>query len=284
MPASCGYYGELTVSDIKDYYSLLGLDREASGASIKLAYRRLARENHPDLVQHLGNEALEQAASLMSAINEAYRVLSNSRLRREYDATLAQGLRVPPLAPSVAEDLEPASTPVAVPARRRARPSSEVMATVVGGFSKRLHQDLMGRPPGFKWSTVQLEGFDWGVSASFWTAQYLVALRGLAVADPESATKFTNYCNVAMARSNHALKRTYYLFFLAFQKTNDAPSVAALLRRFCGNANGQRTPGPACIAFTDAVRAKSLLCGVRPDDSRYQELLNALGLSRSAQG
>jgi hypothetical protein len=281
MPASCGYYGELTVSDIKDHYSLLGLDRDASGASIKLAYRRLARENHPDLVQHLGNEALEQSASLMSAINEAYRVLSNSRLRREYDATLAQA---PPPAPLVREDLEPAATPVAAPARGRARPSSAVIDTVVGGFSKQLHQALMGHPPGFKWSTVQLEGFDWGVSASFWRAQYLVALRGLAVADPESATKFTNYCNVAMARCNHALKQSYYLFFLASRETNAAPSVAALLWRFCGNADGQRTPGPACIAFTDVVRAKSLLCGVRPDDSRYQELLNALGLSRSAQG
>jgi molecular chaperone DnaJ len=67
----------------RTHYHVLGLESSASADSIREAYRRLAREYHPDRVA--GSAA---GSDKMSAINEAYRVLSDPGRRAVYDATL----------------------------------------------------------------------------------------------------------------------------------------------------------------------------------------------------
>ena len=64
----------------QDYYQLLGVPRGADGATIKSAYRRLAKEHHPD--RH--NGCSEQEAQF-KAINEAYDVLKDPQKRAAYD-------------------------------------------------------------------------------------------------------------------------------------------------------------------------------------------------------
>ncbi len=64
----------------KDYYNILGLNRNASEREIKQAYRRLARQYHPDV-----NPGDKSAESKFKQINEAYEVLSDSEKRRKYD-------------------------------------------------------------------------------------------------------------------------------------------------------------------------------------------------------
>ncbi|MBI4209130.1 MAG: molecular chaperone DnaJ [Deltaproteobacteria bacterium] len=64
----------------KDYYSILGLSREATEADIKKAYRRIAHECHPD--KNPGNTEAEERFKLAT---EAYRVLSDSEKRTQYD-------------------------------------------------------------------------------------------------------------------------------------------------------------------------------------------------------
>ena len=61
----------------RDYYEILGLDRDASPHKIKEAYRKLAFQYHPD--RNKGNPA---ALEKMKEINEAYAVLSDPEKRR----------------------------------------------------------------------------------------------------------------------------------------------------------------------------------------------------------
>lgn len=64
----------------QDYYELLGVDRQASEADIKRAYRKLARQHHPDV-----NRDNPQAEELFKQISEAYAVLSDPQRRAQYD-------------------------------------------------------------------------------------------------------------------------------------------------------------------------------------------------------
>ncbi|HEX2183580.1 MAG TPA: molecular chaperone DnaJ [Rubrobacteraceae bacterium] len=71
----------------RDYYEILGVPREASEAEIKKAYRRLARDHHPDVNAHDPG-----AEERFKELTEAYEVLSNLESRRAYDT---YGHRVP---------------------------------------------------------------------------------------------------------------------------------------------------------------------------------------------
>lgn len=63
-----------------DYYETLGVDRGASEKDIRAAYRRLARQHHPDV-----NRGDASAEAKFKEINEAYQVLSNAENRKKYD-------------------------------------------------------------------------------------------------------------------------------------------------------------------------------------------------------
>ena len=68
------------MAEKRDYYEVLGLTKEASADDIKKAYRKLAKENHPDL--HPGDKACEER---FKEINEAYEILSDPDKKARYD-------------------------------------------------------------------------------------------------------------------------------------------------------------------------------------------------------
>ena len=73
---------------VRDYYEVLGVDRDASDSEIKRAFRQIARELHPDVNDHdpQAEEKFKEAA-------EAYEVLSDQERRSTYDRFGPEGLR-----------------------------------------------------------------------------------------------------------------------------------------------------------------------------------------------
>ncbi|MEV8316228.1 molecular chaperone DnaJ [Streptomyces sp. NPDC059900] len=68
----------------KDYYKVLGVPKDATEAEIKKAYRKLARENHPD-----ANKGNTKAEERFKEISEANDVLGDPKKRKEYDEARA---------------------------------------------------------------------------------------------------------------------------------------------------------------------------------------------------
>jgi hypothetical protein len=72
---------KITYDPARDYYTILGIEVNATGEEVRLAYRRCVREVHPDLNPQRADWATEQ----LQRVNEAYDVLHEPALRREYD-------------------------------------------------------------------------------------------------------------------------------------------------------------------------------------------------------
>ena len=69
---------------MKDYYTILGVEKNASREDIQKAFRKLAHQYHPDKKEGDVNKFKE--------VNEAYRVLSNPQKRAQYDAGFGSGM------------------------------------------------------------------------------------------------------------------------------------------------------------------------------------------------
>lgn len=70
---------------MKDYYAVLGVNRDASQQQIKAAYRSLSKKHHPDL-----SDGSEKSDAIFKDVQEAHRVLKDESSRQSYDAKWAQ--------------------------------------------------------------------------------------------------------------------------------------------------------------------------------------------------
>src|SRR5262245_29530694 len=78
--------------DRVDYYTVLGVERDADGESIRKAFYERAEVMHPDRHYHIIDSDLrEKLYVVYKRVSEAYRVLGIGDTRREYDQQLARG-------------------------------------------------------------------------------------------------------------------------------------------------------------------------------------------------
>ncbi len=67
----------------RDYYDILGVDKHVSDEDLKKAYRKMARQHHPDL--QTGEQEKKAAEERFKEVNEAYETLSDQDKRKRYD-------------------------------------------------------------------------------------------------------------------------------------------------------------------------------------------------------
>ena len=123
----------------RDYYEVLGVEKNASDAEIKKAYRKLAMKYHPD--QNPGDKTAEEK---FKEINEAYEVLSDADKKARYDqygfagvdpnfnpnagftalAEAGSDLEISAISSAISSEAAQRRRPAAEEARRRARTSS----------------------------------------------------------------------------------------------------------------------------------------------------------------
>lgn len=69
----------------RDYYEVLGVDKNASENDIKKAYRKAAMKYHPDKFANATDAEKKDAEEKFKEINEAYQVLSDNEKKQQYD-------------------------------------------------------------------------------------------------------------------------------------------------------------------------------------------------------
>ena len=74
----------MELNGFKDYFKILGISRNATDQEIKSAFRKLARQFHPDLHPHD-----QKAESEFKEINEAYEILSDEAKKKSYEQHLS---------------------------------------------------------------------------------------------------------------------------------------------------------------------------------------------------
>jgi curved DNA-binding protein CbpA len=260
---------------LEDFYAILGLDHEASLESIKLAFRRLARENHPDRNIRSTEAERNALSARMSELNGAYAVLSDATRRREYDDKLRV---LSSLTGSTVLDATKTATKPDTSRRARQPHDTDADLTLVRELSRQLRSNLLANRKGFSWQEVALEGFDWGLECVSWSSHFCMATRAFAVLDPPAAKKFANYAEVVITRCNRSIRKSHFLFLLPFQQMSQSDSVSVELNRLISKENRHAKPDvPLGIVLFDARRGRTLRVGGKLRDKRFEELLLSLG-------
>ena len=277
-----------------DYYAILGLDSDASPENVKVAYRRLVRQYHPDLVK-VSTEA--QKASMdarMAQLNEAYSVLSNPRNRREYDeqTRLECSLAAQTASRTVKEtrsaqtrtgrtqtgrtQTHPTQTAAGASAPSRIRPRYEANATLVTQFTAHLRKEFVSKASGFSWSEASVEGFDWGVEAVSWSTSYCVAVRGFTSIDSAIAKKIINYADAVIVRHKRTIRKSHFLFLLPFVELDEWESVSSQIQGFLSGKNSAGASlSSTGIVLLDMTHARTLRLGCRFADKKFEQLVES---------
>ncbi len=266
-------------SRMNDYYAILGLDPSASQESIKVAFRRLAWEHHPDRKMHsTETEKTSQSIDIVQ-LNEAYSVLSNAKRRREYDESLRiRGILAKDSKTGAATVDTKTGATQSTGQRVRSRHRFEDDSTVVSEFSNHLRSKFLADRKNFSWKEKHLEGFTWGLEALFWSSHYCVGLRGFTTADLATAKKFINYSEIAIARARRYLRRSYFLFLLPFQQLNEWELVSAQCKGFVGEGSQARLSSTSTgILLLDVRHGRTMRFDTQIREKRFEQLLRSIG-------
>ncbi|MFQ5927843.1 MAG: J domain-containing protein [Terriglobia bacterium] len=230
---------------IKDYYHLLGLSRTADLAEIKQAYRKLAALHHPDRVAEQGREALEQATRKMMELNEAFRILSDSERKVEYDQEIELIPERPLPAPRRAAAPSPPPQEATRPAPKPAPPPPSSVAAVTPVRPRRATEprlEARADPEygarlkaavsrvSLNWTEQRLRGWDWVLEAVELRRTVLVLYRAMDSLSLLSARALQAALKAVGEQRKSLLRKTSIVAAVHIGRVMDAAAVREQLR------------------------------------------------------
>jgi hypothetical protein len=212
----------------------------------------------------------EGFSTQMAQLNGAYAILSDAKLRCEYD----QKLKIQSAQQTVGTASRVSDTWSKSRSDGRVARQFDLDLTLAREFSKQLRINLLAHHGSLPWKEKALEGFDWGLEGSLWSSHYCVAGRGFGVLDHASAKKFTNYSRVTLARCNRSIRTSHFLFLLPFQRLYEWESVSAEFNRFFSAERQTKfSHVPVQIVLLDAQQGRTMRFGCHLKEKRFEELL-----------
>ena len=247
---------------------------------MKIAFRRLARQTHPDF--QTGSSEKEQSlrSRQMSKLNEAYSVLHDVERRRQYDEQLRlQDLLQTKETVSTVSASRTSATATATARRTVTRSSLDANRNVIKGFTDQLRAGFFSKESKFSWKQQELEGFDWAFEASTWTSTFWVAVRAYDPANAAAVKSFLGYSDVAIARHRNRLRRGHFLFVLPFQRLIEWDTIAVKCREFVSSETRKESARtPIGIILLDLQHARALrFADSKSQGKQFRELIEWVG-------
>jgi curved DNA-binding protein CbpA len=260
---------------VEDYYAILGLDRGASKESVRIAFRSLARQTHPDFQANSSEDEQSLRSRQMARLNEAYRVLHDVERRRQYD----EQLRLQDLfqtKESVSTVSASRTSATATGRRTGTRSQLDANHSVVKGFTDQLRAGFLSRESTFSWKQQELEGFDWALQTSTWTSTFWVAARAYDPANASAVKSFLAYSETAMARHKSHLRKGHFLFLLPFRQLCEWDTISVQCQGFVFSET--RKESPVGIILLDLQHAKTLrFADSKGQSKQFRELIEWVG-------
>ena len=127
---------------------------------------------------------------------------------------------------------------------------------------------------------ASLDGFDWVLQGGSWTTRYVIAARVLANVDRGAVTKLAGFARQAAEKNKGFLRKNFFLVLLLVQRMSELDGVSEACHQISQSLTSQSSGGHGLVALVDVPNGRSLLCGSRSKDVRFEELLRSLRLAR----
>lgn len=282
---------------IKDYYHLLGLPRSASLTEIKQAYRKLAALYHPDRVAGQGQEALEHATLKMMELNEAFKILSDSERKAEYDQQIELIPERPlpaarqPTAPEPPPKVAAQTTPPAAAATEFARPASEPTPSgAATATTVRPPRPVESRPEArvdpeygvrlkaavnrvsLKWTEQRLRGWEWALEAVELRRGVLVLYRAMDSLSLLSARALQAALETVREQRKNPLRKTTIVAAVHIGRMMDAVAVREQLQGLATTSESLLGNVQSLVVLREG-KSRPVVFGSVSEDRRAAEVL-----------
>jgi curved DNA-binding protein CbpA len=259
----------------RDYYAVLGLPQGSSLAIIRVAYRNLASQYHPD--KFSGASADEQIAAniRMVELNEAMSVLGNVAKRSAYDRELKAAVRSAART-QPRQTAKPDSPPPPQKPEAPARPSSQAPAPRSPSIESRvaaLRMRIHSLP--LQWKSLTLPSWAWSVESGSSGRPLFIAHQHADSFEVKDIQSLDQAIDHVLKERKEKLRSPWLIILLSCKRVSDPNRLLLALDAVVKRNRGWLNKRPMVVLY-DEGSARVLKVGEIPEHDHMDRILNML--------